>query len=162
MSAATITIAPGAYLVTEVGEAGVRGHVVTKDKACTCGGSAQQPCPHIDAVEAYLRRGGARAPAAVEGAGERPSPRPLPEACPICGSAIQVLDTAGMCPLWRCRADSSHYWRWRGERMGVRAFLTRPHPNKVGAWYGQTAEQREAFLAAARERMSSQGYAPNP
>ena len=44
---------------------------------------------------------------------------------------------------------------------GVRAFLTQPHPNKVGAFFAQTPEQRTAFLAAARTQMLVGGYTPH-
>jgi hypothetical protein len=49
-------------------------------------------------------------------------------------------------------ADRAHYWQWRGER-GVRAFLTGSHPAKAGAFYTQTADEREAFLTQAYQQL---------
>ena len=150
-----VTTAPGVYVVTETGRGGIRLYVVGKDKTCTCGGTAEQRCSHIEAVAAYLRAGGKRAPEAVQKAPASPSSL-IPSTCPICGSAVQVEDATGACPLWRCQADSSHYWQWRGERNGVREFLTnRSHPSKLGAFYQQTLEERDAFLAAAAQRLAS-------
>jgi hypothetical protein len=67
--------------------------------------------------------------------------------CPICGADTEPT---GSVDAWRCTEDSSHYWLWRGER--VRKYLTQAHPGKIGAYYDQTPEQREAFLAAAKAR----------
>jgi hypothetical protein len=69
--------------------------------------------------------------------------------CPICGAATEPTD--GSVDAWRCTEDSSHYWLWRGEK--VRKYLTQAHPGKIGAYYDQTPEQREAFLAAAKARL---------
>ena len=149
-----VTTAPGVYVVTETGRGGIRLYIVGKDKACTCGGTAEQYCPHIEAVAAYRKAGGEQAPEATEKALASPSSL-IPSTCPICKSAVQVKDATGAYPLWRCQADSSHYWQWRGERSGVREFLTQPHPNKVGVCYEQTPEERERFLADARERLAS-------
>jgi hypothetical protein len=85
----------------------------------------------------------------------------MPPECPICGSEITLLDTAGTWPFWRCLAAPSHYWQWRGKMSGVQAFLTRPHENKVGAFYAVSPEQRTALLAAARDGMIAQGYTPH-
>jgi hypothetical protein len=69
--------------------------------------------------------------------------------CPICGAATEPTD--GSVDAWRCTEDSSHYWLWRGGK--VRKYLTQAHPGKIGAYYDQTPEQREAFLAAAKARL---------
>ncbi len=71
-----------------------------------------------------------------------------------------MLDTRGRHPFWRCTADSSHYWQWRGEQGSVKAFLTRPHENKLGAFYAQTLQEREAFLDNAARLMFAGGYSP--
>jgi hypothetical protein len=142
---------PGYYLVTQAGRRGITTHRVSKAKTCTCGGTARRRCPHIRAVEEHLKGGGRRAPEST--------PVPAVAACPLCSGEVQVLDAHGPRPFWRCKADSSHYWRWRGE-MGVKAFLTRPHPNKPGAFYEQTLAQREAFLANAARLMLAGGYSP--
>jgi len=131
----------GAYTVTEIGQqGGFRVFIVGKDKNCTCGGNGNEQCRHIKAVSEHLRRGGERAPEKQAGA----TPAMV---CPICGGAVQGDHT-----FWRCGEDSSHYWQWRGERSGVRDFLTGPHPAKQGAFYEQTHEERMLFLAAAQQR----------
>ncbi len=148
-----VTTAPGMYVVTETGRGGIRIYVVCKDKTCTCGGTAEQHCSHIEAVAAYRRAGGKQAPEATQKALASPSSL-IPSTCPICSSAVQVEDATGAYPLWRCQADSSHYWQWRGEQNGVRDFLiNRSHPSKLGAFYQQTLEEREAFMAAAQRRL---------
>jgi len=160
MSAGTmqVTSKPGMYVVTGVSPLGVQTHFVGKDRRCTCGGGPN--CRHVEAVADYLRRGGKRAPEChLAPASETPNPM-VPSACPICEGEVRVLDVSGARPLWRCLADSSHYWQWRGELSGVRAFLTGSHPNKVGAFYGQSPKQRSAFLAAARQRLFAGGYTP--
>ena len=81
-----------------------------------------------------------------------------PAACPICGVPVEVLSP----DFWRCPQDATHYWQWRGERNGgaVRKFLTRPHPAKQGAFYEQTAEERESFLVQVTGQMHAGGYVP--
>ena len=156
----TVTPRIGCYVVSTAGPWGVRTYYVAKDKRCTCGGTARRPCPHIRAVTDYLREGGSRAPVMSE-----PHPRfrghddsTPPAACPICGAPVEVISP----DFWRCPQDATHYWQWRGERNGgaVRKFLTRPHPAKQGAFYEQTAEERESFLAGAARQMHAGGYVP--
>jgi len=137
----------GVYLVTEMTQGHLRVFVVGKDKSCTCGGSANKQCCHVKAVASHLRRGGQRAPEKHTADPAPPSP-PSPMACPICGAGVQKEDGS----FWRCSEDSSHYWQWRGERSGIKDFLTKPHPAKQGAFYEQTAEERFAFLVAAQRR----------
>jgi hypothetical protein len=150
-----VTTAPGAYVVTETGRGDIRLYVVGKDKTCTCGGKAEQRCPHIEAVAAYLRAGGKQAPEATQKAPVSSSSL-IPSTCPICGSAVRVEDATGACPLWRCQADSSHYWQWRGERNGVREFLTnRFHPSKLGLSHRQTLGEQDEFLVGARARLAA-------
>ncbi|RLC75130.1 MAG: hypothetical protein DRJ03_30760 [Chloroflexi bacterium] len=136
----------GVYLVTEMTRGRLRVFVVGKDKSCTCGGSANEQCRHIEAVAEHLRLGGQRAPEKWSEPSP-PSTPSIPRACPICG-ATTVRDGF----LWRCLEDSSHYWQWRGEQSGVKDFLTRPHPAKQGAFYEQSDQERQAFLAASAQR----------
>jgi hypothetical protein len=145
----------GAYMVTETSpEFGLRVYFVDKEKRCTCG---QPDCRHVQAVAKYLKGGGERAPAAsLAPADVSPASPVVPATCPICGAAVKI--EAGN-PVWRCTADRVHYWQWRGEH-GVRAFLTGAHPAKAGAFYKQTVDEREAFLAEALSRMHSRGYVP--
>ena len=158
-STMTVTVQPGIYVVTEVTRhSSVQVYFVTRDKRCSCGGDQQ--CRHVMEVAKYLQGGGKRAPER-HSAPASETPNPVPQVCPICGDTILLLDSAGARPLWRCRAAPSHYWRWRGESSGVRAFLTQPHLNKVGAFYGQSPEQRSAFLATARRQMFAGGYSPH-
>jgi len=147
------TVSPkvGFYAVTTVDQRwGAQTRLVDKQKRCTCGGTAERPCRHIRAVANYLREGGERAE-------ERPPtfrPHEDNPTCPICGRPVERRDP------WRCPCDPSHYWQWRGETFGVRDFLTRPHPAKQGAFYEQTIEERETFLAQAARQMHLGGYTP--
>jgi len=154
----SISTMPGGYIVlNSTPRKGIVTHIVGKDKRCSCGGTARRPCRHIGAVKAYLREGGDLAPE-IEVADESQeiAPRTEPETCPICGSAVVVLDVG----FWRCLQDCSHYWQHRGERSGVKAFLTQSHPAKQGAFYAMSIEERDAFLAAAQQRMHEGGYTP--
>jgi len=121
--------------------------IVGKDKSCTCGGTAHKQCHHIEAVTKHLRQGGGRAPEKVE---KRNDPTPIPsmlKVCPICGAPVEYRGS-----LWHCSEDSSHYWQWRGEKSGIKDFLTKPHPAKQGAYYEQTPEEHITFLASAQNR----------
>jgi hypothetical protein len=158
-----ILVRPGVYLVIEaVHGIGLRTYAVGKDKTCSCGGTARRPCRHIKAVAEYLKNGGERAPEPrpTKPKFSLPPTAAVPTTCPVCGGEVQVLAPYGPKPLWRCLNSNLHYWQWRGEQ-GVRAFLTsRDHPNKVGAFYRQSLQERTAFLAAARQRMFADGYSP--
>jgi hypothetical protein len=145
-----IEAVPGAYMCTE-GASGHEVHYVDKTKCCTCGGTGDLRCEHIDAVARYLQSGGKRARAL--------EPGEVPIACPLCGAGVQ--SRAGS-PIWRCPADPAHYWQWRGEEGGVRAFLTGAHPAKAGAFYEQTSEERESFRDDAQTQMLRLGYAICP
>lgn len=134
MNTLTVTPKSGYYQVHD--------YRVTKDKRCTCGGTASHPCDHIQAVAVYLREGGPRASESTS-------------VCPLCGAPVTPT-TYG----WRCPTSPGHYWRWRGEQGGVKAFLTQPHPAKQGAFYEQTPAERDAFLAQAQRRMYANGYTP--
>ena len=74
-----VTPSTGCYLVAAAGHSErLRPHRVSKEKACSCGGTAARPCHHIRAVAEYLRRGGRRA-------------APLTEVCtcPVCGAEVE-------------------------------------------------------------------------
>jgi len=163
-----VTAKIGFYLVTTIDARGVHTHHVSKDKQCSCGGNARRPCLHIQAVARYLQQGGERAtvketPAKLvlhQPTDDVTPPSSTPAAsgamaCPICGATTVPTDYG-----WRCRASSGHYWRWRGEQNGVKAFLTQAHPAKQGGFYEQTPAEREAFLAQAHQRMFRNGYTP--
>jgi len=129
-----------------------RTHCVMQDKRCTCGGTAAQPCIHIQAVDAYLQQA---TPAVKEPSPQLTRTESTKPVCPICGAPVTPTPYG-----WRCLASSGHYWRWRGEQSGVKAFLTQPHPNKQGAFYEQTPAERDAFLAQIHARMFANGYTP--
>lgn len=129
--------------MTEVEQ--TRVFVVDKAKSCSCGGSVSNQCCHIKAVSDHLHCGGERAP--EKDIDTSPSSSMV---CPICGAAVQ-----GPRSFWRCSEDSSHYWQWRGEQFGVKDFLTKPHPNKLGTFYEQTDEARTLFRAAAYQRYTA-------
>jgi len=156
----TVTPKPGYYVVRLIGPQGIRTHLVSKDKHCSCGGNERRQCRHIRAVREYLEAGGERAP---EGAVEmvrdsKPTETP-PDACPICGASLSYRRNG----CWRCSKDNTHYWQWRGEQNGgaIRKFLTQPHPAKQGAFYRMSDEQRRAFLAKAQRQMHTGGYTPH-
>ena len=138
MNTLTVTPKSGYYHVRDQH----RAHCVMQGQRCTCGGTAAQPCVHIQAVIAYQRR---KINRVSEGT----------TMCPICGAPVTPTDYG-----WRCEVSSGHYWRWRGEQSGVKAFLTQPHPNKQGAFYEQTPAERDAFLAQIHARMYRNGYTP--
>jgi hypothetical protein len=148
----------GAYMVTETSpQFGLRVYFVDKGKRCTCG---QPHCRHVKAVAEYLKGGGERAAAAsLAPVNASPASPVVPATCPICGAVVHY--EAGSA-VWRCTADPAHYWRWRGERGGVRAFLTGAHPAKAGAFYRQTLAERESFLDNAQGQMLRLGYAICP
>jgi hypothetical protein len=137
-----IQLTAGAYLVSEIEQGKLQVFSVGKDKTCSCGVSA---CRHVQAVADYLRAGGERAPEAGENVLPAASSSAL--VCPLCGAGVRVNG-----PYWRCERDASHYWLWRAEQSGIKAFLTQPHPAKMGAFYEQTLQEREEFLAAAQRR----------
>jgi hypothetical protein len=157
----TVTPYVGFYQVTTLDRWGTQTHQVGKDKRCTCGGTARHPCRHIQAVSDYLKEGGKRAPepGALHPVRERgplsPPPSPVPATCPICEAPLH----RELGSHWRCVADASHYFLWRGEQ-GIRQFLTRPHPNKMGSFYEMSQEERDAFLDQAQRRMHAGGYTP--
>ena len=153
-----VTVKPGYYIVTTAARWGIHTQAVTKEKRCTCGRKA---CPHIKAVAEYLRNGGSRAPVKREVAlqlrEDSTPPSSAPLTCPICGTVVE----RGAHSVWRCPQDRSHYWQWRGEAGGVKAFLTQPHHAKSGAFYQQTVEERDVFLEQAAQRMHQGGYTPH-
>lgn len=80
-------------------------HVISKQRVCSCG---RPNCSAIQAVAAYLKAGGQRAPDAI------PPPQPHGLTCPICQSlacgSLQAKD-------WSCTADRSHFFLWRTEQL---------------------------------------------
>ena len=133
----------GYYIVGSLSATGLETEQVSKAKCCTCGGNGEMPCSHIQAVATYLKLGGDPAPLP-----EQPKVAlELPDACPICSSP--VIAQAGH---WRCIASAGHYWQWRGEQFGVKAFLTQAHPAKAGAFYEISIEERDAFLEQISHR----------
>jgi len=141
----------GFYLVGTPSDKGLQTEQVDKAKRCTCGGTREQPCPHIRAVAAYLQLGGEPAPVP-----DRPGPQAeagFPDVCPICGAAV-----IAQADHWRCTESAGHYWQYRGEQSGVKAFLTQPHPAKQGAFYEQSIDERDAFLEQVSHRRH--GYSP--
>ena len=108
----------------------------------------------------FAAKAGPASPAVSLPAVKEPSPQltrteSTKPVCPICGAPVTPTPYG-----WRCLASSGHYWRWRGEQSGVKAFLTQPHPNKQGAFYEQTPAERDAFLAQVHARMFANGYTP--
>ena len=86
-------------------------HRVGKNAVCSC--YLAERCPAVEVVQAYLERGGARAPEPP--AGYYPV---CPAKCPICGSQTAYearLSSKRRGAGWRClKGGTTHYW----ERMG--------------------------------------------
>jgi hypothetical protein len=101
--------------------------VVTKNKRCSCGGSAWNPCVHIDAVRNYLLHGGDLAESFDGLMGFEESWG----VCPVCGAEKKWAGSHMHPDMWRCAEDSSHYWRCLGEKGGVRAFMTGGRPTGI-------------------------------
>jgi hypothetical protein len=144
----------GRYVVYTVEAGGIHTQQVSKDKCCTCGGTATHPCAHIHAVADYLRQGGRPAPEKGEPTAPLhcvqeeskdlpPSTAPLapPPCCPDLRREItmRVPWSGGAAPR-RGTIGAGGGAEWRA------GLPDRPHPNKQGAVYEQTVEEREAFL----------------
>lgn len=148
MSQFSVIPITGKYLVIDQRTLKIKR--VYRDGRCSCGGDYRgQSCLHVEAVKAHVERGGARAPEARE------LPQTHEKLCPICGSPIVEGGYRVQSRVWGCSADLAHYFVWFNEQGGdsIRKFLTEPHPNKVGAFYGQSKEELEAFRSAAEERI---------
>ena len=127
---------PGHYLVTEMGQAGVRSYRVGKDKSCTCGacgdGNGHGPtCRHVRAVRQYLEDGGSRAPETATGEGIEPRLQQRMD-CPVCGAPVlrkrpyRNQYTGRLQEQWACPEDPAHYWHWR--RSAAQARAANPTP----------------------------------
>ena len=159
----TVTAHIGCYAVRTSDSWGVQTYQVDKQKRCTCGCTGQRPCRHIRAVSDYLRNGGQRAsekhpPSPVHETPRSSTPTVPPVTCPLCNTPVerQILGR------WRCPKNSSHYFKWRGDLNGgaIRKFLTNRHPNKMGAFYKMSQEERNTFQAQAALRTHTGGYTP--
>jgi len=140
-----VLVKSGFYWVGVLTTTGLHAVKVTDELRCACGGSRDAPCAHVEAVRAYLRLEGSDTPAET-------NPE-LPEVCPVCHGEVRQQGRR-----WRCAVSPGHYWQWRGERSGVKAFLTQPHPAKQGPYYEQTVEEREAFLESIS--FHNRGFSP--
>ena len=98
---ANVVAVVGGYRVTLKG----RVHIVNKQRACSCG---RRNCPSIQAVTAYLRAGGQRAPAVCVTSTGNTFP------CPICqAEAHGSLERRD----WACTLDRTHFFTWRVQRI---------------------------------------------
>jgi hypothetical protein len=155
---------PHCHVVRTLNGGGVPTFHVVKYDRCTCGGTTERPCLHIQAVADYQTPENKTEPPERPITPVRETPpqsthaAAIPSSCPLCEAPV-VREKRGR---WRCTADSSHYFLWRGELNdgAIRKFLTQPHPNKIGAYYSMSHEQRDAFLQLVARRMHSGGYTP--
>ncbi|MFZ6029753.1 MAG: hypothetical protein ACOYYS_18730 [Chloroflexota bacterium] len=143
-----------------------RFHIVGKDRACGCTLGAN--CPAVEAVRAYLREGGERAP------------NPMPP-CPVCGAATcrdrRWDGRHTQEPGWSCtQGGVSHFLQAKAERIRARLATDEKHwlfppvverngqqrfarggiqPGDIVLYAGVTRDAAcdPAFLAAAHERL---------
>lgn len=143
----------GRYIVQRKnGSNNTVSRVVTKDKKCSCGGSAENPCSHIEAVKAYLMDGGERAEAFERVMPDEPGGEGRITVCPICETEVRWAGSYTYPLMWRCPKDSSHYWRWLGEKGAVKKFLTE-HRTGIPAIDMMTVNEYKEYLdTLERER----------
>ena len=132
----TITPMRGYYWVRYPDYVRPGTHLVRKDKTCACELGAD--CPAVQAVAAYLRQGGQRAP-------EAPAHQLIPPACPVCGGAVKFAPRlcspvrgAGWVCLTAAQTDTSvwparyftpgesHYWRFMWRELARSCMEKRP------------------------------------
>lgn len=134
----------GRYIVRRANGIGYVTRVVTKDKKCSCGGDAENPCVHIEAVREYLLDGGKKAEPFKKVLPDEPAGVDRITVCPICGEKVEWARSHRYPLMWRC-PDSSHYWDWYGRKHKVRAFMTEHHTG-IPAIDEMTTEEYAAFL----------------
>jgi len=160
-TAAVVVVSPApvvevqvhAYRVDLGEEVRPRYHVVRKDRSCDCELGAD--CPAVDAVRAYLRAGGRRAPDPPANSKSRYWAT-VPERCPICDGPTtldRLLNSRRHGLGWRCLSDAAHYWelrtRWLREAQ-ARAYARSPDAPGLPDVPRMTAEERAAFIEAHR------------
>jgi len=121
----------------------ILAHFPIRGKCPACSPQAGRPAPP--------RRPGRPAPAAHRGAG---GPRPH-RGRAVRAAALGAVATRPEPPGFRAGGTGHGL-----EASGVAAFLTGVHPAKAGAFYKQTVEEREAFLAQAYQQLLQHRRAP--
>jgi hypothetical protein len=138
---------------------GRTARTVTKNKRCSCGGSAQNPCIHIEAVKLHLMGGGRRAEPFESVLSPRAETRGEIEECPICGADVRWAGSYAYPLMWRCEEDPGHYWQWYGEQK-VKKFFTDGRQSGIEAIDEMTTNQYEEYLdTLERERYGNQDRA---
>ena len=125
------------YVVVDRAES----HYVNRKGECSCGGNIKDQCIHFEAVKDFLKQGGKRATNIIQSLLDQE----LPEECPICEEEVDI-DISPSCRrrIWVCSSnngDNAHFWEWLGNGS-IRGFLTRNRPNKLGAYYSQSWEEK--------------------
>ena len=122
------------YIVVD----GTELYYVNKKGECSCGGNIKEQCIHFEAVRDHIKRGGKVAPGFIQSLLDQS----IPEECPICNSKIDI-DISPRCRrrMWVCSSSKAHFWEWLGNGS-IRGFLTRNRPNKMGAYYKQSWEDK--------------------
>ena len=133
-SVTEVSTVVGGYRVLLHGEL----HVVNKRRRCSC---RRPRCDAIQAVAAYLKAGGPRAPAYTT------SPPMLTVRCPICqAAALGSLESK----RWQCTLDHAHFYAWRVQQIRQareRALASAPpYVHEVLAAFA-SHEARAAFLS---------------
>ena len=122
-------------------------HHLRRDRACSCGGTPQAPCPAVPLVRGYLVAGGPRPPGHPESTWPQ-AWTAVPPTCPICDCpavADHHLDSSRG-PGWRCTLDAGHYWQVR--LNSLRRALAAYHETPRYPWYSTPETERQAWLEA--------------
>lgn len=144
-------VTPGVGLYTVQRKGGEYAtQTVTKDKHCSCGGNALDPCIHIEAVKAYLLRGGRKAKSFEKTPELEMEPR-ITE-CPICDAETEWAGSHAYPLMWRCVKDPSHFWEWYGETK-VKRFFTEERASGIPAIDEMSTEEYSEYL----DKLEDQG-----
>ena len=131
---------------------------VTKSKRCSCGGSARDPCVHIEAVAAHLKEGGKRAEPFESALSPRAETRGEIKKCPICDADTEWAGSYAYPLMWRCTEDLAHFWQWYGERK-VKHFFTDGRETGIPGIDEMSTDEYEEYLDTLERRRYGNGSA---
>lgn len=148
----------GRYIVRRHNGTGYVARAVTKNKQCSCGGDKSKPCAHINAVAYYLLDGGQRAKDWKRIYPDEVKQDEHVTVCPICETVVRSANSRAYPLMWRCPADSSHYWAWHGERHNIKRFFEE-HRTGIPAIDAMTTEEYCEYLDELEKRGPHAAYA---